>query len=309
MQSQSSNSDNKKVSSDSENGFVTVFEIGQKIPEDSHILGRVDVKDGGLTTKRHYNDVVRLAKNEVAKAGGNGLMITGHTLPGASGSSCHQISGMMLLFNKGKANADSLRKDLFRGLSSQQEDVKKENEIASNVFSVGMGYGYMTTNIYNNNYLHGVMPQHNGVEWRLQYEHIFKGGIGLGILYSGYRSSGHMYGMKDTFTDTYLAPVVSGRGIFNNVWILQGEIGIGYYRHDERADNGYHLWGEGVGFNLDIGIEYKVSKHVGFGINAGYLPGYMNEMKDNHNRTYDPDLFELFDITRLNVLAGLRFYF
>ncbi len=288
---------------------VKVFEIGQKVPNDAQVLGRVDVKNGGFTTQGHYNDVVRLAKNEVAKAGGNGLMLTGHSLPGASGSSGHQISGMMLLLNKDKANSDSLRKDLFKGLSSRQEDVEEEKVGASNLFSVGLGYGYMTTNIYDNNYLHGVMPQHNGVDWRIQYEHLFNGRIGLGIIYSGYRSSGQMYGMSDTFTENYIAPMFSARWLFNDVWILKGEFGMGYYRHDERAGNGYHLWGEGVGLNLDAGIEYKVSKHVGLGISAGILSGIMDKLKDNRNNTYDPDFCDDFNITRFNVLAGLRYYF
>lgn len=64
-----------------------------------------------------------------------------------------------------------------------------------------------------------------------------------------------------------------------------------------------------MGLNLDAGIECKLSKHIGQGISAGILSGYMDKMKDNRYNTYDPDFCDNFDITRFNVLAGLKYYF
>ena len=50
-----------------------------------------------MSTKCNYDQVVWLAKQETAKAGGNALALTDHRKPSLLGSSCHQIAGSMLL--------------------------------------------------------------------------------------------------------------------------------------------------------------------------------------------------------------------
>lgn len=75
---------------------VCVYEPGDSVPNSAEPIGYVSVTDAGTTTKCKYDQVLRIAKEETAKVGGNGLAITEHKKPALWGSSCHQISGTML---------------------------------------------------------------------------------------------------------------------------------------------------------------------------------------------------------------------
>ena len=75
---------------------VIVIEMGETVPNSAEAIGRVSVVDRGFSTQCKYHQVVYLAKEATGKAGGNGLVITNHMEPSFWGSSCHQISGLML---------------------------------------------------------------------------------------------------------------------------------------------------------------------------------------------------------------------
>lgn len=76
---------------------VRLYELGEAVPASAERIGNVSVVDNGVSTKCNYDQVVWLAKQETAKAGGNALALTDHRKPSLLGSSCHQIAGSMLL--------------------------------------------------------------------------------------------------------------------------------------------------------------------------------------------------------------------
>lgn len=86
---------------------VLVYYISDTLPDRAEVLGRVEIRDNGMSTKCSYPEVLQLAKNEANKAGGNGLILTWHREPTEFGSSCHQIAGDMLLM------PDSIYKDSY----------------------------------------------------------------------------------------------------------------------------------------------------------------------------------------------------
>jgi len=286
---------------------VIVFGVGQHVPASARTIGRVSVGKGSIAAKCTYSDVLRLAKTEVSKAGGNGLMITSHSMPG---SNCHQIGGSILRLEEGAVKNDSLANDVFKDLAAEQNEAIRRRSVPGNTFSANIGYGHIFSDIYaaDGNFMNGI-PQRNGVDWRLQYDHTFSSGLGIGLLYSGFRSSGWVYGTKDTFLENYIAPVLSGRWKFADKWIMKGEFGLGYYRHDENAGNGYHLWADGAGFNLDLGLEYMVTPHLGLGVSAGLLSGYLGDMKDNRGNTYSSYNCDTNGVARYTLLTGFRYYF
>jgi len=286
---------------------VIVFGVGQHVPASAKTIGRVSVGKGNFTAKCNYYDVLRLAKTEVSKAGGNGLMITSHSMPG---NNCHQIGGSILRLEEGAVKNDSLATEVFKNQAAEQKEIKQRHSVPGNTFSANIGYGHIFSEIYGvDGDLQNGIPQSNGVDWRFQYDHTFAGGLGIGILYSGFRSSGWVYGTKDTFLENYIAPVLSGRWKFTNKWLLKAEFGLGYYRHDENASNGYHLWAEGVGFNLDLGLEYMITPHVGIGASAGLLSGYLGDMKDNTGSYYSSYGCSSNGVARYTLLTGFRYYF
>lgn len=289
---------------------VIVFGVGQHVPASARTIGRVSVGKGSIAARCTYSDVLRLAKAEAAKAGGNGLMITSHSLPSSGGSNCHQIAGSILLLNQGAVKHDSLADAVFKNQAAEQDEVIRRHSVAGNTFSANIGYGHIFSDIYvaDGNSLNGI-PQRNGVDWRLQYDHTFSSGLGIGILYSGFRSSGWVFGTEDTFLENYIAPVLSGRWKVADKLIMKGEFGIGYYRHDENAGNGYHLWADGTGLNLDLGLEYMVTPHFGLGMSAGLLSGSVGNMKDNRGHAYSSYSCDTNGVVRYTLLTGFRYYF
>ncbi len=75
---------------------VTVYNIGEVVPENAEVIGNVSVLDGGFTTRCDWETVLETAKQEVRAAGGNGIEIVQHSFPGQNGSYCHQITAYML---------------------------------------------------------------------------------------------------------------------------------------------------------------------------------------------------------------------
>ena len=75
---------------------VTVYGIGEVVPENAEVIGNVSVLDGGFTTHCDWETVLETAKQEVRAAGGNGIEIVQHSFPGQNGSNCHQIAAYML---------------------------------------------------------------------------------------------------------------------------------------------------------------------------------------------------------------------
>ena len=85
--------DMRPVDNDTE---VTVYGIGDVVPENAEVIGNVSVVDGGFTTHCDWETVLETAKQEVRAAGGNGIEIVQHSYPGQNGSNCHQIAAYML---------------------------------------------------------------------------------------------------------------------------------------------------------------------------------------------------------------------
>ncbi|WP_321424172.1 hypothetical protein [uncultured Bacteroides sp.] len=289
---------------------VIVYGVGQRVPTSARTIGRVSVGKGSIAAKCTYSDVIRLAKTEVAKAGGNGLMITSHSMPSSGGGNCHQIAGSILRLGEGAMKNDSLVSEVFKNQAAEQHELMQRYSVPRNIFSVDMGHGHIYSGIYNgeSGSSFASIPQRNGMEWRLQYEHTFNCGAGIGLLYSGFRSSGWVFGVKETFHENYFAPVLSWRWRFAEKWMLKPEFGIGYYRHDDNASNGYHLWADGSAVNLDLGLEYMVTPHIGLGASAGVLSSYLGDLKDNRGNTYSA-MYDNNGMARYTFLIGFRYYF
>ncbi|BEG98029.1 hypothetical protein [Bacteroides sedimenti] len=289
---------------------VVVYNIGDTVPGSATTIGHVNVRDGGFTTKCKYDEVLSFAKNEVSKNGGNGLMITAHSKPSVW-SSCHQISGTMLLLDSKIIN-DSLLVNKHLNQFVPSKIMVNKRIVPRNTFSASVGYAYIYSDIYNDGdgFSSAVASQlRSGTDWRFEYEHSFKSGWGVGIIYSGFRSSVSFYGGSDSFNSTYIAPFVSGRWMVGDKWMLAGKYGIGYFRHDEKASNGYNMWASGVGISVDFGAEYMLTKHLGIGLSIGAVTSQLGDMKDNLGNVYSSTEDNANGIARITILPGFRFYF
>ena len=141
-----------------------------------------------------------------------------------------------------------------------------------------------------------------GLDWRVEYTHTFKNGIGFGAQYSGFHT-----GFDEGFDAdiTYIAPQFVYRIQVKSV-IFSAGAGIGYANYKESAQQGNaSLSTSGVGLNFNGGVEFMVSKNVGIGATIGSV----NVFTDNtYDSPYNNDS-ALNGFARINILGGIRFYF
>lgn len=70
---------------------VAVLAVDDEVPGDAVYIGEFKIGDYGFTTKCNYEDVMRKAREEARKSGGNLVKVVKHKKPSVFGSSCHQI--------------------------------------------------------------------------------------------------------------------------------------------------------------------------------------------------------------------------
>lgn len=276
---------------------VRLYELGEAVPSSAERIGNVSVVDNGVSTKCNYDQVVWLAKQETAKAGGNALALTDHRKPSLLGSSCHQIAGSMLLVSDTAAFRAA---PLSKALDLEEEAVVEKSSFEHNTIYANIGYAFVTSKFYLPP--GGSGHPKNGLDWQVGYDWISRSGFGAGLLYSGYKSSYIYSGIDINVGLTYVAPQFVMKQIINR-WIVEEKIGIGYFSYRESA-RGISESLSGVGYNFSLGAEYLLSKHVGVGLNIGYVGGSLPKQE---NVSYDKgDYSGLF---RLTFDAGVRFHF
>lgn len=273
---------------------VYVIELGEKVPNTAEALGRVSVVDRGNSTHCRYDQVLHLAKEATGQVGGNGLVLTDHLKPSFWGSSCHQISGLMLRLSDREVDTLSVSTvqdmiDLDKVITRKR---KASRRVSPHTFEASIGYGWVDSKLYDMN--GESLGFKGGLDWKLSYEYAWSSGWGVGVQYSGSRTSFEGGDMMLS----YIAPELLMRARFNR-WILKWGLGVGLFLYDDSYYNA-----SGVGMHVNLGMEYMLSDHWGIGlsfntINAS-LPNQEGvKLKDN----------ERSGISRLNALGGLRYYF
>lgn len=269
---------------------VIVIEMGETVPNSAEAIGRVSVVDRGFSTQCKYDQVVYLAKEATGKAGGNGLVITNHMEPSFWGSSCHQISGLMLHLSN--LEVDTLKANPVQDFLTVTNEERRKRMAPANTFEMSVGYGWITSRLYD--YSGNSLGHKGGVEWRLGYEHVWKSGLGVGFQYSGYRAAFD----EGNMVLSYLAPELVGRTKLNK-WILKYGVGFGLLLYHEPNNDM-----TGFGGHLTIGVEYMLSKNIGLGATTSYVSGSLPNEDDMNLKENERS-----GINRFNLLGGLRFYF
>ena len=73
---------------------VSVFEVGDSVPENAEVLGGIAILDGFAA--RNWEHLLEKAKKEARAVGGNGLEIQTHIYPNSDGNRFHQIAAYIL---------------------------------------------------------------------------------------------------------------------------------------------------------------------------------------------------------------------
>lgn len=78
-----------------DNAEVTVFDLGDTIPENAEVLGSIAILNG-FATKDNWENTLKKAKKEARAIGGNGLEIQTHIYPNTEGNAIHKIAAFIL---------------------------------------------------------------------------------------------------------------------------------------------------------------------------------------------------------------------
>jgi len=101
-------------------------------------------------------------------------LIIDHSYPSIWGSSCHQISGIMLRMDH-NVSKDSLyftaEQKRKIELLDEKESIESNRRLPSkNIITFSMGYGCIERNFYS--YSRRLNTCREGIEWKLEYDHI-----------------------------------------------------------------------------------------------------------------------------------------
>lgn len=274
---------------------VYVFMADDPVPNSAERLGTVQVLDRGTTTRCKFDQVMQLAKEETAKTGGNGLLITDHKEPSIWGSSCHQIAGLMLRLSDMTVDTQSPHPVLEYYTEQKQvyEEMKERSRAPANTLTVSAGYGWITSKTYTP---YGTYNSKGGMEWKIEYDHVYGSGLGFGIQYSGFHAS---FSSDIYMRLTYIAPSFIARFKANS-WVFKFGVGIGYFGYN---DSGAYN-SSNIGMSTDAAAEYMLSPHFGLGVSLSTITGRTSGPYDSQL----PD-GEISGVRRINLQGGLRYYF
>lgn len=287
---------------------VMVYETEDSVPTVARPIGKVKVTDGGMTPTYSclYSNMLSLAVRKTAESGGNALHIDEHRAPNFS-SSCHRIWGTMYLMPDTMVNGSA-----SSAISQMEEKYDKElldmahNQIRlrekmfdnpKDIIKVNAGPSWITSEIvtYNRTYKNKM-----GFGFGIDYQHLWRSGIGLGINYMYHYTS-----FEGDFSATmhYIGPSLIGSIKLGSSWRMDAALGIGYSVYREA----YGMAGEesksNVGAMVQLGIEYMLSKRVGLGFQLNSLTMSMKRPDDIDTKQYD-----FYGIKRADAQLGLRFY-
>ena len=280
---------------------IRLYGLNDTVPNSAEVIGKVSVVDNGASTNCKYDQVLELAKKETSKYGGNALSLTEHKEPSIWGSSCHQITGMMLYLSDTIIN--NYQPNSFIEASEIRKEKEKRMRPTPHTIYANIGYAWMTSKFYLPSGASG-NPK-NGLDWQIGYEWVSKSGFGCGLLYSGYRSSYDISSNSINVGLTYVAPQFVLKQKISEKWQFREVLGLGYFGYRESL-KGESASCSGLGYNFALGAEYLLSDHVGIGANIGYIGG---SLPDQKNAGYQKSDDERSGIFRLSFDAGIRFYF
>ncbi len=303
---------------------VTIYERenDDPVPASAETVGNIAVVDNGFSTGGSYEKVIGLATEETRKNGGNGLLITDHLKPSFWGSSIHQIAGLMLKTNKDDTVFVSSRKTY---VSIQEENERKRINIPVHTLMINTGYGNLGGNTDDFSGEEKVMIDklHQGMTWDARYYYHHKGlPYGFGLMFSQFYSSPFQElvynNIKNNVRLDYAGVSFAWRKAFSPDWILSLYFGIGYLGIMQKFSNPANLseygtlTGSTMGSHFGLGVEYRVSKRIGIGIDLSEISGYLTSVNYN-NLTIDSAAPEISSENRLNAgrfnaTMGLRYY-
>ena len=289
---------------------VVIYEEGDTVPANATVVGKVKVTDGGMTGTLDclYGNVLALAVKKTAESGGNALHIDNHKQPDFA-STCHRIWGTMLLLPDSLVKNISTMKtlqelekkqdeELLGYIHDQENRAKRARQTPRNIFKVNGGVSFLSSD-YQIDY--HTYKGRTGYTLNAAYQHLW-GFIGAGVDFS-HTAYSFDEGVKTSVN--FIGPSLVFSTMLGNksLWRWDLSMSLGYGRYSEKVAN--YKYSEGhFCAKMDMGIEYKVAKNIGLGLQVG-----MSTLKLDKPEGYELKDNEFYGIQHVDILGGLRFYF
>ena len=308
---------------------ITVYLYQTEVPSGAESLGRISISDTGFTVVCDSATVMNRVKDEARKIGGNAVCITDHKKPLFWGSSCHQMTAIILKVKDFDQSSD------FVDNSAEVQSAFSVTKSTLPKIKVGAnaGYGWRTAKLSSN--VQGDIRDFekklmSGISWDGSFHYYFNDTYGLGLLYSSFLASNSEYGSLDGVQGTlsikraitFVGPAFAIRGATSDKkWFLNFNIGIGYLGYNtnetfkgEYTNSNKHFKGNGstVGVLINWGGEYKFNKNWGIGVDLTSVAGILNELnviEDGYRSTYVFEDGQEEGIGQFRLTTGLRYYF
>ncbi|OAV73141.1 hypothetical protein Barb6_00497 [Bacteroidales bacterium Barb6] len=305
---------------------VTLIMSTKGVPPDIEALGIVSIRDAGFTTHCDSATVAELLKQEARKAGGNVVIVTEYIKPSFWGSSCHQMTGTVARINENSPFANEAIANL-----SQIEElrfIKPERKLPRMNLYAGGGYGWRMAELspdltgYMRTFTKGLM---HAPVWDASFNYYFNDLFGVGLAYAAYGAGNReqVYNMETLeegylkLNDliTYAGPVFLVRNPLSNKWTLESGIGFGYLGYVSKGNfvnEHFKKTGATAGAQVSLGIEYKLAKDWGIGLNLSAVSGILNSWTEETNGVKTTVKAESNDkgegLGQFRMLLGVRYH-
>lgn len=281
--------------------YVAVFDSLENLSTAAEPLGGVLIYGKG-TSACSYEQVVALAKKKTNETGGNGLLIEWYKGGLGSGSSCYRIQGRMFRLSDSLLYASSL----------QPQHTTVRERMPHSDFYIRAGYAFIVSDVKQIAALKGNFKQ--GFDLNAGYQWTSRRGIGVGVRYSGYFTSGHFAESHPDANVTtedkvsirlhYFAPELVLRQDLSRRFTFREAAGAGYASYSEGVRN-TSFGIDGYGFHFDLSVEYRPVRDLSLSLGTGLYSARFSSMNVlvGNNRNAKAG------ITRISLNAGVQVYF
>ena len=271
---------------------VIVYNIGDSVPSEAEYIGNVMVTANNTATEDcSYEKVLDKAVKATSEYGGNLLALTYHKEPEGK-DLCHEVAGNIMWFADGTE------------YSALENERREKLVIPENTFYINIGLGSITSDLYVEDIDHKASnSSKNSVDFALGYDYMFSKHVGVGAVYSGFKSSVKWEGEKLNFMLNMLGIQLvfkqrPGQGRF----IFEERIGLGYMNYTEWV-SGASATINGFGSMVQLGAEYLLTQKFGIALNMGSVVGQFGKYDMPNPDGGDPG------IGRFTLDFGVRIHF
>ena len=287
---------------------VRVFQVGQKVPPKSLAIGKVKVVDNGFSGKGDYSMVLKMAVEETARHGGNGLIIERHRVPDMI-STIHRVWGTMLRMDETVSDSLALT-SVGQTIESdqayqyyqeearvmQEERSERMKNLPRQVLKVNYGLSWLTSKYETGRRSY---DSKLGTGFDVGLDFYWKSGIGIGLMYAHTRTE-FDEGIK-MYTN-FVGPGVLFSEMIGKKFRMDAGIMLGYCRYSETWKD-FRRSEDRFAALMRLGMEYMLSPNIGVGVQANMFTVSLKkpegiELKSN----------EFYGVRRIGLEAGLRLY-